>query len=213
MHFRHKAALGLALLTLGGMDARPAQAQTATFNFDADAFGTATTFSEISSGDTATFSSPADPGGFAVFPSFFASMTGNVLLDGLLTPTGHIPLDIAFSHPSRSLALNFAQTTAVSGSFVAAFFLDGVPVGSATALGAPVGPNSEGALSFHSDALFNAVRLTSPDTAAFAVDNIRVDVLPAPVPEAPTPVSLGLLLTLGVVVLTRKRKIAPAPQS
>ena len=198
--------LGL-LLALGGAT-RPAQAQTATFNFDANAFGTATTFTDVSSGLAATFSSPADPGGFTVFPSLFTTLSGNVLIDDVLNANSQIPLDIAFSRPARAFSLNFAQTSTSAGLFRADFFSGGVLVGSASALGAPVGPsNSEGFLSFSGGPLFDSVVLTSPSSVAFAVDNLQVDAAPA-VPEASTTASFGLLLTFGLggVVKARRRK-------
>ena len=175
-----------------------AQAQTATFNFDADAFGTATTFTDVSSGLAATFSSPADPGGFTVFPSLFTTLSGNVLIDDVLNANSQIPLDIAFSRPARAFSLSFAQTSTNAGPFRADFFSGGVHVASASALGTPVGPsNSEGFLSFSGGPLFDSVVLTSPNSVAFAVDNLQVDAVPA-VPEASTIVSLGLLLALGM---------------
>jgi hypothetical protein len=41
------------------------------FNFDADSVGTATPFTDVNGGLSATFSSPSDPGGFVVAPTFF----------------------------------------------------------------------------------------------------------------------------------------------
>ena len=190
--------LPLALLLALGGATRPAQAQTATFNFDADAFGTATTFMDVSGGLAATFSSPADPGGFTVFPSLFTTLSGNVLIDDVLNANSQIPLDIAFSRPARAFSLSFAQTSTNAGPFRADFFSGGVHVASASALGTPVGPsNSEGFLSFSGGPLFDSVVLTSPNSVAFAVDNLQVDAVPA-VPEASTIVSLGLLLALGM---------------
>ena len=200
--------LPLALLLALGGATRPAQAQTATFNFDADAFGTATTFMDVSGGLAATFSSPADPGGFTVFPSLFTTLSGNVLIDDVLNANSQIPLDIAFSRPARAFSLSFAQTSTNAGPFRADFFSGGVHVASASALGTPVGPsNSEGFLSFSGGPLFDSVALTSPNSVAFAVDNLQVDAVPA-VPEASTIVSLGLLLALGMggVMKARRRK-------
>jgi hypothetical protein len=53
----------------------------AIFTFDSDPVGTFTTFSDTNSGLTATFSSPVNPGGFAILPTFFITLAGNVLLD------------------------------------------------------------------------------------------------------------------------------------
>lgn len=203
--------LGL-LLALGGAP-RPALAQTATFNFDADAFGTATTFTDVSGGLAATFSTPADPGGFTVFPSLFATLTGNVLIDDVLNGNSQIPLNIAFSRPARAFSLNFAQTSTNAGPFRADFFSGGVFVARTSALGVPVGPsNSEGFLSFSGGPLFDSVTLTSPNSVAFAVDNLQVGLAPA-VPEASTTVSFGLLLALGLGgVMGRRKRPLTQPQ-
>lgn len=86
----------------------PATATTATFNFDSDIVGTATPFTDSSNGISATFSSPADPGGFAVGPTFFLTLTGNVLLDPGPAGAASIPLDIGFSQPISSIRFLFA---------------------------------------------------------------------------------------------------------
>src|SRR5262249_58280295 len=53
-------------------------------------------FAYTQRGITATFSSPADPGGFQVAPSFFRDLTGNVLLDPGPRGPAFIPLLVTF---------------------------------------------------------------------------------------------------------------------
>ena len=66
---------------------------------------------------------------------------------------------------------------------------------------------AEGVLSFASTSPFNSVTLTSAPAPDFAVNDFQV-YASAPVPEASTTVSLGLLLALGaggLAVARRKR--------
>jgi hypothetical protein len=51
--------------------ASPAAATTATFNFNADAVGTATPFADTNNGVTASFDSTV-AGGFEILPTFFS---------------------------------------------------------------------------------------------------------------------------------------------
>ncbi len=215
-HRTRRAYLAALALAGAALAASPAHAQTATFNFDADAVGTTTAFTDTSSGVSATFTSPGNPAGFIVVgapPGFFTLLSGNVLTDPGPFKTNNIPLDVLFSAPLKTLSLNFA--TAGNGSLTANFFtggLGGTLVGSSTTPSAvPLGGFvPEGALSFSTPSSFDTVVLTStaPD---FAVDNIVVG--PAPVPEASTTASFGLLLVLGlggVVVAGRRKKTQPA---
>lgn len=213
-HRTHWAGLASLALTGAALAPSPAHAQTATFNFDSDTVGTTTAFTDTSSGISATFTSPGNPAGFIVVgapPGFFTSLSGNVLTDPGPFKTNNIPLDVLFNAPLKTFSLDFA--TAGNGSLTANFFtggLSGTLVGSSTTPSAvPTGGFvPEGALSFSTAAAFDTVVLTStaPD---FAVDNIVVG--PAPVPEASTIASFGLLLGLGgVVVAGRRKKTQPA---
>jgi hypothetical protein len=163
--------------------ASPAAATTATFNFDSDVIGTSTIFANTNNGVTATFSSPADPGGFAVSLSFFQSLTGNVLLNPGPAATNQIPLTISFSQPVTSISLLFAVNTSNAG-------LDGLSLltnagGSVSAFGSVPGGFffPEGSLSF-SGAAFTSVVLSSAGLD-FAIDNVVVsDAAATPLPAA-----------------------------
>ncbi len=178
--------------------AHPAAAQSATFNFDSDAVGTTTAFTDTNNGLSATFNSPNDPGIFAVQPSFFQNQSGNDLGPGQIG-ANFVPLNIAFSKSLTSFSVNFGLNGMTTDTFTVTAFsggLGGTKVGTASASGAiPGNPFffPEGSLSFQSASPFDTVALTST-AQNFAVDNIVVS---APVPEASTTVSLGLLLMLG----------------
>jgi hypothetical protein len=79
-----------------------AQAGVVVFDFEADSVGTATQFTDTIGGLSATFSSPADPGGFVVQPTIFQALNGNVLGDPGPVGANNIPLDINFSSPLES---------------------------------------------------------------------------------------------------------------
>ena len=75
--FRIARVLVVLALVIGAVGVVNADA---IFTLDSDPVGTFTTFSDTS-GLTATFSSPVNPGGFAILPTFFFTLAGNVLLD------------------------------------------------------------------------------------------------------------------------------------
>jgi len=203
------ALTALAVFTLAGAAARPASGQSATFNFNTDAAGTMTTFTDTNNGLSATFSSTAGPGAFMVQPSFFSNQSGNDL--GAVVGANSVPLDIAFSKGLNSFSLNFGLNGAAASTFTLTAFsggLNGAQVGSKTVTGAIPGGFfllPEGSLSFQSASPFDTVALTSTAQNLF-VDNIAVS---APVPEDSTAVSLGLMVALGacgIAVATRRRK-------
>ena len=205
----------LAVLALNGAAALPASAQSATFNFDADAAGTTTTFTDTNNGIAATFSSTAGPGAFTVQPSFFSNQSGNDL--GAVVGANSVPLDIAFSKGLSSLALNFGLNGPTNSTFTVTAFsggLSGTRVGSVTASGAIPGGIflfPEGSISFAGALPFDTVELTSTAQNIF-VDNISVRAS-APVPEASSGVGLGLLLALGLGGLAwraRRRTVGTA---
>lgn len=200
----------LAVLALTGAAILPASAQSATFNFDADAAGKATAFTDTNNGLAATFDSTAGGGAFMVQPSFFSNQSGNDL--GAVVGANGVPLDITFSKSLSSLALNFGLNGFANSTFTVTAFsggLNGTRVGSTTASGTIPGGIflfPEGSISFAGASPFDAVELTSTAQNIF-VDNITVRVS-APVPEASSLVSLGVLLALGVGGMTwqaRKR--------
>lgn len=160
---------------------------------------------------SATFSSPADinGGGFQVEAMSFSTLTGNVLHDRGPSGQENIPLNMSFSQQLYSISLNFATNDAVSASpLTLTAFLNGQQVGVGSATGIfQESTYPEGVLSFASASPFDSVTLTSTPAPDFAVNNIRVS--SAPVPEASTTVSLGLLLALGGLGLAvaRRRRV------
>ncbi len=89
--------------------------------------GTTTPFSETNNGLTATFSSPADPGGFIIAPSFF-SFGPQILVDPGPANASNIPLDISFSWAQTSISMNFGLDGA-PGEFELDAYLHGSLVG------------------------------------------------------------------------------------
>lgn len=184
----------LMLVVLLGWTAGIARAD-AIFDFNsdpvgADFYGAGTPFSDTSNGLTATFSSPAFDGGFAValVPFFAAPITGNVLYDPGPQPISNIVLDISFSSPLASISMDFA--TDGTGPLVLTLFSGGVAVGSVVATGTiPDGYEyPQGSISF-SGLTFDSIELSAPSTPHFAIDNIDAVV------AVPEPVSLVLLGT------------------
>ena len=142
-----------------------AVATAATFTFDAIPEWTETPFKDASAGLTAAFSSPGDS--FTVFPTFFVTLTGNVLVS---SPAGGQQLDVEFSAPITGAGFRFALNTMWDGDTITADAfsggLGGVKVGSATVLGIlpPGGPGTgaaEGVLWLSAPLAFDALSITS----------------------------------------------------
>lgn len=197
-----------AVLTVACLVARPAQAQTAVFNFDSDTVGTTTTFTDTSQGLSATFSSPNDPFIFAVQPTFFQTLSGNILGPGL-PGANYVPLDITFSRPVTSLSLDFGLNGPAGATFSLSAFsggLGGTPIGSAQAAGAvpASGFFPEGAISFQSASPFDTVALTST-AQNLAIDNLQIPAAPEPSSLTAFALGLGMLGLTGLIFKARKR--------
>lgn len=191
---------GLVILTAS----KPATAAP-VYNFESTPIGTWTSFSVVSEGVTATFSSP-DGAVFGVRPAFcpadgahvcrgFKDGPQHALLDA---DAARHALDIGFSSVFSSVSMFFALNNHpyhIGSTFTITAYLGGVGgtlVGSTTKLGL-VRPGhllQEDTISF-SGAFFDTLRLTST-ARDFAIDDIAVDTVPVtPVPEPATLVLLG----------------------
>jgi hypothetical protein len=182
----------------------------AVFNFNSDPvgpdfYGASTPFSNTDNGLTATFSSPAFAGGFAValVPFFAPPFTGNMLYDPGRVPVSNIALDIAFSSNLTSISMDFATDAEGTGPFDLTAFLKGVAVGSVSATGTvPVGfQNPQGSISF-GGVTFDSIELTAPNTPHFAIDNLDA-VVATPEPNSFVLIGTGLL---GLAVLAARKK-------
>jgi len=180
------------------------------FDFNSVPLGTLTTFSATNNGLTATFSSPADPGGFVVqssLGSLAPPLDANVLADPGPAGAMNIPLDIAFSSNLTSVSLAFAlDTLNPTGTFLLTAFEGGLVVGSASATASvPSGfIFPQGSIAFVGSA-FDSIELTS-STPAFAindVDAVVASTVPAPEPNSLILLGMGLL---GLLALTARGK-------
>lgn len=170
------------------------------FNFDNDAVGTTTSFTDTTNGISATFTSPADPGAFTIAPSIFQALSGNVLGSVF---GGANQLDIDFNTPLTGATLVFATSDfGTPQPFELQAFENGTAVGSATATGmVPAGFTfPEGEIAFAGQA-FNRIVLSTPNSAGFAIDNVAV--AQAPEPASGTLILLGLLAAMAPAGLRR----------
>ena len=192
-----------------------AASATTQFNFDNDTLGTSTNFTDTANGISATFSSSADPGGFVVYPSFFETLTGNVLGDPGPAGQNGLTLGVSFSQTLSALSLDFATADFGTPSlFTLMAFENGTEVGttSSTGMFLPGFVFPEGEIAF-SGVDFNSIELSSaaPD---FAIDNINVSSV-APTPEPSSLLLLGTgLLMLGFIAkraTSRRMMMGAAP--
>ena len=194
--------------------ALPTLHATSIFNFDSDAVGSYTPFTDVSNGISATFTSNGDPGGLSVYPSIFSGLSGNVLLDPGPAETDGLVLTAKFSAELSDVTLSFAinpQTS--SDTFSLAAYQGSTPVGSRTFSG-PVQPGTgsappgvsfpEGTAAF-SGANFNKLVFSSTGID-FGVDNIAVDA--ASVPEPGGLSLLGLAALSGGAIAYRFKRLA-----
>jgi hypothetical protein len=187
----------------------------AVFDFNSVPIGTATPFSVTVNGLTATFSSPADPGGFEVtsgFGLFAPPLNGNVLLDPGPSGASGIPLDISFSQNLSTLTVDFA--TEALGSF-------GITANEGTVGQGEVGSSGtiptgftfpQGTVSFHGGPFNNVVLTTSfSPPPYFAIEDLTAVV--AVVVSTPEPSSFYLSAPIlaalfGALRFSRKRRTA-----
>jgi hypothetical protein len=162
------------------------------FTFDTDSIGTFTQFSDTVGGVSATFSSPADPGGFSVQQAaIFQALTGHALGDPGPSFQTNIPLTISFGTELAAIDLVFATSEFGTISPLELDAYNGAAfVG--TALASGLVPNGfffpEGEIAFAGGA-FNRVVLSTA-AMGFAIDNVAVA-------QAPEPSSI-LLMAIGL---------------
>jgi hypothetical protein len=189
--FMARGTLRAALLLVFSLTAQAA----IVFNFDNDTVGTFTQFTDTTGGISATFSSPADPGGFSVQQAtIFQALTGNALGDPGPSGQANIPLTISFSTELVALDLVFATDEFGTVSPLELSAYNGATlVGSTFASG--IVPNGfffpEGEIAFAGGA-FNRVVLSTA-AMGFAIDDVAVA-------QAPEPGSI-LLMALGLGAL------------
>ena len=154
---------------------------TTIFNFDADTPGTTTSFTNTVGGLSATFSSPADPGGFEIQPTIFQTLTGNVLGDPGPGLANNIALTVTFSQTLTAITSLFATADFGDPSpFTVTAFRGSTQVGSATAFGlTPAGLLfPEGQITY-TGAAFDRVVFSST-AADFAIDQVAATTAPEP---------------------------------
>jgi PEP-CTERM motif len=196
------------LFAVGAMGAT-ANASVAVFNFDTDALGTSTTFTDTVNGLSATFSSNADPGGFTILGSMFETLTGNVLGDPGPAGQDNLSLFVNFSSELTAVEFNFATSDfATPSPLTLNAYQNSVLVGSTSATGMFLGGFvfPEGEIAFDGPA-FNRIVISSTATD-FAVDNITAATAAAPEPGTLSLFALSILFVAGVAWRTELRRRA-----
>ena len=158
-----------------------------------------TTFSETNNGVTATFSTPADPGGFVTASPTLFTWGPEMLIDPGPANAPNIPLQRAFSSPLDSISMNFG--TDGTGLFDLDAYSGGTLVGSTSLEGTPLVSFPEGTISFSGED-FDRVVLTSPSTPFFAIGNVNVT---ADITPEPTYLLIVPLLAFGLVLFKIRR--------
>jgi len=183
MKYRHTIRCASVLVLAFIVSA--ANAKTAAFDFEDQAFGATTALISTQNGLTASFASPADPQGFQLTGAFYKTLTGNYLASpGPDFVTGNT-LTITFSQAVRAISLMFATDTDPALTLVTDRGFAASATGTAPG-GAFLFP--EGVLTYRGG-YFRSVTLSS-NALSFAIDNVTATV---PEPSAFALIGLGLL--------------------
>jgi len=179
------------------------QAAVVTFDFEADAVGKTTPFTDTVGGLSATFGGSAS---VCASSNLFVSLTGNVLIQAFCGPVSQSgPLSIDFSSDLSHFDLNFA-TAGGAGILTLSALENSTAVGTATFTSAvPAGHfNGEGTASFNGT--FNRVVLST--SGFLALDNANATVTAVPEPEIGSTVFVGLAGCALLVALRRAQNKA-----
>lgn len=175
--------VGLCLVVLCGSVLCGSVSAATVFTFDSDPNGQSTAFTDTVGGLSVTFSSPNDPGGFSIGPSFFSTLTGQILADPGPANVNSIPLRLSFSSLLTDVSLLFATNSNGPVPITLMAYLGGTGgtlVGTSTVSGTI--PNGftfpEGSISF-SGSVFDTIVLSS-GAQDFAIDNVSATVVPEP---------------------------------
>jgi hypothetical protein len=181
----------------------PSVVTATVIDLDSISVGTTIPIAITSGPVTAVLSSP-DGGVFSVFPSFFSSFAGNVLVDN--DPASHV-LNMVFSRSLDSISFQFALNGPSSPSITVRTLAGGVgglEVGSTTAIGAilPNGLFPEGSISI-SGQRFDTVEIRST-AIDLGIGNIALTTAPIPEPSTLISAITGILL-LGLLRVKKGR--------
>ncbi len=174
----------------------PALHASSVFNFDNDALGTYTPFTDVNNGVSATFTSNGDPGGFEIQQSFLQNSPGNFLIDPGPAYSDGLSLTVSFSNRLSSVSLDFGINSLTSSdTFTLSAYLGSALVGTDKESGSvPSGSNYPQGVAAFNGGSFNSIVLTSTGLD-LSVDNVVVS--NTPVTATPEP---GMLPVLGLVV-------------
>jgi hypothetical protein len=178
---------------------------TSVYNFESAFVGESTPFTSLSNGVIATFSSNGPDGEFAIYTSFFGTLSGNVLLNpGPDVSPNTVPYDlrIDFDHDLDQVFLRYALNAPVGTSVALRTLLSGEEVGSTIGIASAVVGSDfpEGSLTW-SGGRFNQVILSST-ALNLAVDDVSVEIAPEPSAVKMMPI-LALLLVLRALKIRR----------
>jgi len=175
---------------------------TGTFDFESNTVGQRTAFTDTSNGIHATFSSAFDTNrdGYIVLndTSIFNTLNDKYLIYQGSTSGPRLPLSVAFDHTLGTVSVSYAFSD--PGTFTVQELLNGKIVGTATATGTLQNGVYQGKLST-GGVIFDSLSLSST-ASNLAIDNLTVSA----VPEVSTTLSLGLMLSLGGLLLRARRR-------
>ncbi|MGA8029855.1 MAG: hypothetical protein WB992_22150 [Bryobacteraceae bacterium] len=188
------------LLMLSGSSLAQA---ASVFNFDSDAVGRTTTFTDTAGGLSATFGGEAS---VCDVTGLFVTLTGNALIQDYCVGGQSGPLPISFSANLSKISFDFATAGGPSAATLTAFE-NGKLVGTAV-FTSSTDPNGIGEGFADFSGLFNSLSFSSP--TLLAIDNVSAttaSAVPEPGPFAMVGLAIGLIAYS--VRVNRSRKSRP----